>query len=248
MASGDESDNARVVAVETVVAATAGSLALIDPIAGVAAAGSAPALAAAVNAVLDRVAARANRRAASVLRGAAEALGTDVSDLQERLHSDPSREQLLLRTLGAAENAPLREKLCAYALALARGSIGDGPQVAWETTFVRALDDLDPSHLALLDRFTWSSNRLGLGDGSSDFDRVPEALNPTQLERIANDLENLPALLATLQRHGLVASQSTGGGNLGGSGTVLWSLTSFGRAFLGRLAEISIVLSGADLR
>lgn len=123
----------------------------------------------------------------------------------------PELEELLLRTLQAAGNTTLREKIVAYSLTLANGARPDSVETTeWETAFVRVLDDLDVSHLELRRKFTMTSNELGLGNGDPEFDIVTTSLISKQVEMVASDLPMLPALLAVLQRHGLVEGLSGG--------------------------------------
>jgi hypothetical protein len=240
-----ENRRRRNVAPEMAVATAVAGLAAVDPAAGIAAAGLAPVALAGTKAVLERIGARWNARAGSVLAVAAKTAKIDVDELRGRLEAAPEREELLLRTLTAAGNAAAREKLIAYALALANGAMtGDPNEVMWETTFVRTLDDLDATHLDLLRRFTWTSNELGLGNGGAEFDNVPSTLNTHQVEMVSKDLPNLPALLAVLQRHGLLSSETAGGGSFGGGGGAShWKLTTFGQDFLDRLGAIGKVLA-----
>jgi hypothetical protein len=244
MADSEEKHRRRNVAPEMAVAAAVAGLAAANPPAGIAAAGLAPAALAGAKAVVEQIRVKWNARAAAVLAAAARAANIDVHELRARLETEPEREELLLRTLRAAGNTVLNEKLIAYALALAAGGVADDVHdVAWETTFVRALDDLDPASLGLLQRFTWTANRLGLGDGKPGSEIVPSTLNVHQVEMVSADLPNLPALLAVLQRHGLLSSESAGGGLTGGGGTTHWKLTSFGHDFLARLDAIGKMLA-----
>jgi hypothetical protein len=59
-------------------------------------------------------------------------------------------------------------------------------------------------------------------------------------------VNNLPALLATLQRNGLIDGHAGSGGMSfynGGVNTLKWRLTAFGRDVLARLAEIGAILA-----
>lgn len=238
-------DNSPVeIATEVVVSASAAALGVVNPAAGVAAAAAVPVVFAGVKDVLDRIHGRRIFRRSAVLAAAAKQAGIDADELTRRLESDPEREELLLRTLVAAGEAPLREKLIAYAVALANGTTTDDRhRVAWETAFVRALDDLDSDHLTLLDRFTRTATQLGLAATGTEPDPVMNTLNETQIEMVASDVANPPATVAVLQRHGLIAARTSGGGTFGGGGgSTHWYITAFGIAFLERLDSIGEAL------
>ena len=53
-------------------------------------------------------------------------------------------------------------------LALANGVKSGGERSHWQSAFVRAIGDLDPQHLDLVERFTWTRVRLGLDFGNED--------------------------------------------------------------------------------
>lgn len=118
----------------------------------------------------------------------------------------------------------------------AKGTGNEQERDAWETTFVRALDDVDADQLRLLERFTQSAEQLQLvppGHG----DHFMEALDESQLKRISSDVADLPAALAVLQRHGLLATRTLGG-EADGGGTTHWIITGFGSRFVDRLQKI----------
>jgi hypothetical protein len=74
----------------------------------------------------------------------------------------------------------------------------------------------------VLDKFTRSANTLGLGE-----------------------LPNRTALIAVLERHGLVARVTSSGGMAFSSGpeTATWRITDFGRDVHARLLEVGRILS-----
>ncbi len=115
---------------------------------------------------------------------------------------------------------------------------------AWETTFLRALDDIDADQLRLLERFTQSAEQLRLAPPGRG-DHFMEALDESQLKRISSDVADLPAALAVLQRHGLLATRILEGGADTG-GTTHWIITGFGTRFVDRLQKIREV--GASRR
>ena len=191
--------------------------------------------------VLDHIKARRLDRQATVLAAAAAQAGVDTDDLVRRLQDDPEREELVNRTLQAVGEAAGRERLVAYAVALARATLGDIDEVAWEATFVRALEDLEPNHLALLDQFTQTGTQLGLVPPGTVPDPKMHSLNEQQVQMVSK-ASNLPAFLAVLQRHGLLASGAAQGGM---SFMAHWHVTSFGLAFLDRLRIIGEALAEA---
>ena len=234
-------------ATDAAVPAVAG-LAVVHPALAVAATAVAPSVAEFVKAALGRIRTRRDDRLERLLVWAAEFAGVDPTELVQRCEANPDTEQLLLRTLRATSETALREKVLVFALALAHGSRPEAEpdEVERETAFVRTLEDLDEAHLGLLRRFTKTANELGLGDGSTDFDRIPDVVGPGQLEVGWSNVNNLPALLATLQRNGLIDGHAGSGGMSfynGGVNTLKWRLTAFGRDVLARLAEIGAILA-----
>lgn len=233
------------VGTNVLLAAGAAGLTLVNPLLGAGAVGAVPAVQAGVEAAMDKVTAWRGARASAVLRNAAELAHVDPDELIGRVATDPDREQLLVRTLEAAADSPLREKLILLAVSLAAGTVStDTPTIQWETQFVRALDDLDGPHVELLRIFQKTSKEL-FGEEASD--RVPESLNSVQLDNVASHLPNLTSLLAVLERHGLVRTFSTSGGMSfsTGRGPANYEITDFGVAFQERLAAVGQYLAGA---
>ncbi len=118
----------------------------------------------------------------------------------------------------------------------ATGTDPEEARAAWETTFLRALDDIDADQLRLLERFTQNAEQLRLAPPGRD-GHFMEALDESQLRRISSDVVDLPAALAALQRHGLLATRVLEGGPDGG-GTTYWIITGFGTRFVDRLQKI----------
>lgn len=195
-----------------VLAAAAGGAGLVNPVVGIAGATAAPVVEAAVNFGMEKLAARRARRAGVVIARAAELGAMTPEDLLARAEANPELEDLLLRTVRAAMDSASEEKLILYAVSLAAGTMSDdSSEIAWETLLVRVLDDLDVSHLDMLNRFTMTSLELGLGEGP-EFDSVPSSLNAAQIEIVAGDLPNRASLLAVLERHGLIERYTAAGG------------------------------------
>jgi len=112
--------------------------------------------------------------------------------------------------------------------------------------FVRAVDAIEEAHLALLERFRWSANRLGLGDGSNpDFDKPMMAMNDAQLKMVLPDLGPvIDSLLATLEAQGLLIRLNPLSGGIGGGRSAIrsWALSPFGTSFLDRLEDVGRTL------
>jgi hypothetical protein len=188
---------------------------------------------------------RRGDRVARVLLEAAARAGVDIDELAARLAGGEQREQLLIRTLDAAAGTAMESWLPLYATALANGTVADNlGVVSWETTFLRVVSDLDGGHVLLLDLFTRTANELGLGNGEPDFDKPPEVLDEVSLQIAAPDLPNHVALLAVLERHGLVAGFTPSGGTFSrGPSKPRWRLTDFGRDVHARLLEVGGLLT-----
>ncbi len=237
------------VAVDALVLGTAGLIGLFSPDLMVASAASAPLASATIKAGIERLASRRRHRQEYVFDFAARVAKIGVEELQRRCENDERLEELLLLVLDAAGETAMREKLVAYGLALGEG-VATSDADYWQSALVRAVRDLGPEHLALLDRFTWTTNKLGLGDGTSgDFDIVPIQLADGQVEMVARDIPALSSALAMLQRHGLLMHQfAAGGATLGGGPGPLgsWKLTEFGRQVHDLLRELGSRLEGSS--
>jgi hypothetical protein len=194
---------------------------------------------------------RHEARVATVIALAAKEAGETAEDLIRKLQSSPDKEDLFLRTLRAAQDAALTEKLVALAHSLkTTATTDDLPIVATETAFVRGLADVDRAHLAILRAFTQSTNELGLGNGEPDFDRVPESLN-SQAFRFAfpKYADILDPLLSVLNRHGLIQPVQFMPIVAVGEGQTRpltsWSITPFGRSFIERI-DLATELLGTE--
>jgi hypothetical protein len=193
----------------------------------------------AVRPVLERWQARQRERAADVISVAAQDAGLDPETLVHRLEELDGGEELFVRTMRAAATSPGRRKLVLLSRALASGaSANDQANVAWEAMFVRAVDAIEETHLDLLERFRWSGNRLGLGDGSNtDFDKPVMRMNDAQLKVVLPQFEPvIDSLVATLESQGLLIRE-----NVYGAGQS-WGLSQFGSSFLDRLDDVGRTL------
>jgi hypothetical protein len=244
-ASDNERSVVRDTAIDVVIAAGVGRTSLIDPALGAVAAGASPALAAGVKGFLDHLRERHRKKEEYVLAWAARIAGIAPEELQRRCEANPEIEQLLLRILSAIQETALREKLVAYALALGKGlglQAGD-EALQWESAFVRALHDLDLVHFKLLEQLSRHDDveRHPLLDPRGTF-------NEPQLRASVSDRTTLSIVMAVLQRHGLVMSQTAGGGPgiLATEARTLWHITDFGIAALQHIQEVGDLLSSTQ--
>jgi hypothetical protein len=204
----------------------------------------APGVRTALNRVLDRLAEQRRDHELELLRLAAHFSELPVVDLLAKLKASAAGEELLMRTLRAAAETATMPKLVALGVSLA-GSASDAGDIAFETLFVRAMSECDVAHVNLLGSFIRSANELGLGSGQPEFDSPVECLNVTQLELVHPDFVSvLEPLVAVLERHGLVTRLATAAGSLSGgdSRNGTWSITSFGRTALQRMAAVSDIM------
>jgi hypothetical protein len=230
--------------VDSFVATLAAASGAIDPMIGVGAAAAAPAALAGAHAVIGRMERRRAAKRAAVIASAAQYAGIDAAELDARLRVNPDGEELLLRTLRASEDTGLTDKLIAYSIALGTGAKArDNQEVRWETAFVAALDDLNADHLCLLQKFTSTATELGIRQPSPDVDTIMAALSQEQIERVSDDVANLPAAPAVLQRHGLIENLTLDF-TYGAGGSPHWRLTSFGHDVAQRLKDIDAILHG----
>jgi hypothetical protein len=228
------------VGVDVAVAGGASWLGLLHPGLVVPSAAAAPVASATIKRGLDWVAGRRRQSEEYVFGFAANAAGLQAEELKRRCEQDAGLEDLLRLVLGAAADTADREKLIVYSLALASGASMPADEDHWQSTLVRTIRDLGAEHLVLLDRFTWSMNRLSLAGGGAEFDSVPSALNDGQVEMVASDIPALPSVLATLQGHGLLVHEFATVALFDGGGSPIgtWKLTDFGSQVLDLLRQL----------
>src|SRR5665213_223473 len=232
-------------------AAAAGAAAgMTGPLGIVLGAGLAPGLATALRAVGGWYSERQTERVGRMIRTAAKIARLEPDLLVRRMEQTPERAELFVRTFRAAAEASAEVKLVALARSLATSAQGDSEQVQVETLFVHALSELEAVHLDVLERFGWSANALGLGDGkSADFDVHVAYLNSAQLEMTLPGLAPvIESVLAMLVQHGLLAYSTATPVTYGSGGAPVlqWALSRFGREALDRL-EASRDLLASDV-
>lgn len=115
----------------------------------------------------DELSERRIHSAARMVEEAAEVRGSSPQDLIDEVMQHPDTAQLLADALQAAADTFDRRKVSALARALANGAATDGTRVDSERLMIRALADLDPAHIRLLQllrrqvgREAWTGRRL----------------------------------------------------------------------------------------
>lgn len=219
-------------AVRTSAAALTGLAGLLGPDAAAAATALSPALEAVLSHVAGRIKQRWNRNTAETLADAAEASGEPVEDLLLKAVADDRRHELLARALGIAQDAALRDKRRALGRALAAGIAGDDARIDDELLFIRAVADIDAPHIRLLALI--SDDQPFPGRLSGSVFHGGWSLG-TIAARDRGFGEALPALIGTLESHGLI--QALRSSTPYQSSTAAYSITAAGSQLLQRLAE-----------
>jgi hypothetical protein len=177
---------------------------------------------------LTRVGSRRAEHAAETLLDAADEADLPVAEFFDRAVADDRRHELFARAMSIAQDTALRDKRRALGRALAVGVMGDDAQIDEELLFMRALEDIDEVHIRLLARMA-DTYPPGVGPGWSAR-KIAEA-DPG----LAN---GAPALLGTLQLHGLIEEVVRNRPIQGeGATQAFYNILQQGRDFLNRLAE-----------
>ena len=119
---------------------------------------------------------------------------------------DDSTARVLLHEAMQAAAATLDEqKVDALARALANG-LDDGTKVDYEILVIRALSDLDPVHVRVL-RMLKGVRRENKGFTAKE---IQAYIDPASLDLswIFEGVDFTPAVIATLERHGLLEARS----------------------------------------
>lgn len=222
--------------------------ALLGPVGAVAGAAGIPVASQALSEWRDRRRKEAAAREEAVLARAAHLAGVSENELIERLQKQPFGDERFLQTMRAAQAVGSDQRLIALAKSLASGAGAESVlDIQWEIAFVRTIEDVEIVDLVVLSCFAKTANELGLGSGDSEFDEPVSTLNLTQLQMIHDELGDvLDGILARLERSGLIARLTSGGGTFfGGGGQRIdtYELTSFGRAALERLELLGATVS-----
>jgi hypothetical protein len=218
-------------AVRTSVAVLTAGAGLLGPDAGATATALTPALETVLSRVVGSISRWRAHHAAETLEDAAEAAGAPVEQLVQEAVSDERREELLARTLTIAQDTALRDKRRALGRALAAGIKGDDAKIDEELLFIRAVADIDTPHIRLLSLMAGDYIPPGKVSGSIFHGGW---LLPTIAAGDPGLGEVVPALLATLESHGLVrALQSS---TPWAAAQAAHNVTNAGRMLLERLA------------
>jgi hypothetical protein len=188
--------------------------------------------------------ARQEGKLAFVLSRAADESALSLGELLIRLDANPEKQEIFVRTIRTAQGSAKLVNLIALSRSLAELSLtDDAVRIQSEGAFVRAIDQLDSTHVQLLQIFEQTSDESGIVQGHGH-DQVPPAIYPEQLAEALPQLASLvPLLAAGLQAHGLILARADSSGMLqGGSTRLIWEITDLGRDFLERMASLDAVL------
>lgn len=232
---GTRKEVRRELAVRTSIAVLTAGAGLLGPDAGATATALTPALETVLARVVGSVTRWRAHHAAETLEDAAEAAGEPVELLVQEAVSDERRGELLARTLTIAQDTALRDKRRALGRALAAGIKGDDAKIDEELLFIRAVADIDTPHIKLLSLMAAQYIPPGKDSGSV----FHSGWSLPKITARAPELgEAVPALLSTLESHGLVrAMQSSTPWT---AAQAAYSVTSAGRFLLERLAAESL--------
>lgn len=225
-------------AIRTGVAVLTAGIGLLGSDAGAVATVLTPALETVLSGVLSSLSQHRSRHVAQTLEDAAEAAGEPVEQLVEKAVADEQREELLARTLAIAQDTALRDKRRALGRALAAGIAGDDAKIDEELLFVRAVADIDTPQIRLLARM--ASEHIPPGKESGNVFHGGWSLAAIAA-RDPGLGEAVPALLSTLESHGLVRAVQS---STPWQGAIrAYDVTAAGRTLLERLSA-----EGTDTR
>lgn len=232
METANEEEARHELAARTAAAVVAGATGLFGPDALAAATALTPAMEAMLKGVIRSLDQWRFRHAGETLRDGADAACEPLEQFVLRAVSDERRAELLARTLGIAQDTALRDKRRALGRALAAGIVGDDAAVDEELLFIRAVADIDTPHIRLLARMASERVPYVRENGGA-----PQGWSlDTIAERDPGLGEAAPALLSTLESHGLVSPEdrlATWGGMMSKQA---YNVTNAGRTLLERLA------------
>jgi hypothetical protein len=217
-------------AIRTAVAVVAGGAGLLGPDAGAAATALTPALEVVLTRVVGSLGQRRSQHAAETLEYGADAAGEPLEQFAEKAVADERRQELLARTLTIAQDTALRDKRRALGRALAAGIGGDDAKIDDELLFVRAVADIDTPHIRLL--ALMAGERIPPGQESGSVFHGGWSL-ATIAARDPGLGEAVPALLATLESHGLIRTVQSSTPWQGARSA--YDVTDAGRTLLERL-------------
>jgi hypothetical protein len=197
----------------------------------------------AVQRLVERVPARVRK----LLGVAAHDAGVSITVLCKTLENARGGEDLLLKTIRAAVDSAVDEKLMAYAVSLTKAATGS--TITFESQFVAAVAALDEAHFLLLGLFNRPQRELVPAQHLSAVIHIDAINSPAQIMTVDDMREMLPELgglieplVFGLQRYGLVVPW-----DYQGTSTVkTWEITLFGRECLRRITEIGIWVTTVD--
>jgi hypothetical protein len=174
---------------------------------------------------------------AETLVDGADAFGADTPDefieFLKAAVSDEEHQELLARALTIAQDTAFRDKRRALGRALASAASDTGTRVDDELQFIRVIADLDEPHIRLLRLMSTVPEHLTkYGDGNI------RQWFPWSIGHADPGLaDSAWALLAPLQRHGLVYATIGQYHTPVGTMENQYEITGYGEWFLTRLAE-----------
>jgi hypothetical protein len=171
---------------------------------------------------------RRRNRMARALETAADIMDVGLDILAERAVGHDARLELLAQVLEAAGRTPLEAKVRALGRVLAEGLQGEDDSTGEAAVLANALADVEAAHvrvLALLKNEPQPLNYPGTH---------MKGWRPDQLEEtMPNDRAVMPAVLAILQGHGLIANNSEEQGGW----VPTWRISSLGLKCLQLLGD-----------
>jgi hypothetical protein len=229
---GTDANAEHELAVRTTVAVLAGGAALLGQDMGAVATALTPAMEAAATLVVRSLGQRRTRHAAEALEYGADAAGEPIEQFAEKAVADERRQELLARTLTIAQDTALLDKRRALGRALAAGIGGDDAKIDEELLFVRAIADIDTPHIRLLSLIASELILPGSESGSVFHSGWSLA---TMMARDPGLGEAIPALLWTLESHGLVRTANNPATWSDVGTKPPYNVTTAGRTLLDRL-------------
>lgn len=148
----------------------------------------------------DELRGRREESVAVLIQQTADNLDEDPIVMVEQALASEQGSRLLQEALQVAASTLQRQKIDALARALAIG-LDDGTKVDEESLVIRALADLEPVHVFVMDKLD-ERGRHGL---TASAIRSAMAPDPFEDPNFRTSFDVTAALLAVLQRHGLVA-------------------------------------------
>jgi hypothetical protein len=203
-----------------------------------------PVLKGSIDEFISRYGRRRRARVEYVIKVAAHHAGLRPRTLLDRIEQNPEREQLLIRTLQAAQDETQVPHLVALGISLAEADRSGyrEEQLTFETAFARAIADCDDAHVKLLRSFV-THDEPRPETNIPPFGHQQEGLSTSDLEIARQELQlgnTLDYLVATLERVGLVRPETVDlpSPPIISRTVAYWRITDFGLAFVERLDQV----------